>query len=36
MLLEAGADKDERDDVGRTSLQIADEHYKEEVKKLLK
>ena len=36
MLLKAGADKEQRDSVGRKAIQIADEHYKEETKKLLK
>ena len=36
MLLKAGADKKQVDSVGRNALGIADDHYKEEAKKLLK
>jgi len=35
-LLEAGADPDQRDSVGRSAAKVADEHYKKEALKELK
>ena len=36
VLLKAGADPKKRDSVGRDALQLADEHYKENAKKVLR